>query len=334
MNAREDVCKINRRQFMASAAALSAGLAYPSVLFGKSIDVDNSKFHFAVTSDCHMYASHSTVYKDVTCMEIMKNPNGPGDFVIVNGDMDPFTSVKNAIDEVLIASLKEVGKEYCFYPAVGNHDLYNTCQVPEMNSDVSEKTQTRAIIEHNKKSLKNIVNWGPEFDSKLPGYEDNGSKYTNYSFDHKGCHFIVIDLYYANSVPGRGNGNFHKVTAEWLEKDLQANKKEKVFVFGHEPVIPYTPQRGKDITGGLLDYHADDLWQILTKYKVDIYFCGHTHAFGVVKKDGVTQINSGISGIRPWNTYLMIFVDGDQISYKSYVYNNTMGKQDEFDGIV
>ena len=163
------IYQINCCVFLVAFAAVIVGAVLPSILYGMPDVNSEDNFHFVVTSDCHMYASHSTVYKDVTCKEIMKNPNGPGDFIIVNGDMDPFISVKKAIYHELIAPLKEHGKDYCFYPVVGNHDLYNTGQVPEMNSDVPEETQTRAIVEYNKKSLKNIVNWGPQFDSKLLG---------------------------------------------------------------------------------------------------------------------------------------------------------------------
>jgi predicted phosphodiesterase len=326
--------KINCRQFIVIATVVLCGIGFSCDLLGGVEDVGSGDFHFVVTSDCHMYGGHSNVFRDLTCKEIMNNPDGPGEFIIVNGDMDPFCRVKDAIEKVLIAPLKEQGREYGFYPVVGNHDLYNTGQVPEMNSEVPEKTQTRAIIEYNKKNLKNIVNWGPDFDSALLGYENNGSKYTNYSFDHEDCHFVVIDLYYANSIPARGCGNVDKTTVEWLENDLQQNKKEKVFVFGHEPVVSYTTSSGKEITGGMIDFHAAKLWDILKKYKVDVYFCGHVHSYGVIKKDGVTQINSGISAIVPNNTYVMVFVDDGKVTYKSYIFSNKTKKWEKFDGEV
>jgi predicted phosphodiesterase len=325
---------INRREFLVASTALTAGVAFPSALFGLSDKSTDNSFHFVVTSDCHMYASHSTVFRDITCNAIMNNPDGPGEFIIVNGDMDPFVRVKKAIDEKLIAPLKKEGVDYGFYPAIGNHDLYNTAAEEEFRTDVSEDTQIRAILNYNKNNLKNIVNWGPESDSKLPGYENNGSKYSNYSFDYGDCHFVVIDLYYANSIPGRGNGNFHKITAEWLEQDLQQNKKEKVFVFGHEPVIPYKSQSGKEITKHMIDSNADKLWEILKKYKVDLYFCGHIHDYGVVKEDGIMQINSGSSAIVPNNTYIMIFVDDGKVTYKSYVFSNKTKKWEEYSGSV
>ena len=82
MNEGKKLTTMNRRQFIRTATALSATFAFPTVLSGKNKIQSNKAFHFAVTSDCHMYGNHSTVFQDVTCKEIMKNPDGPGAFII------------------------------------------------------------------------------------------------------------------------------------------------------------------------------------------------------------------------------------------------------------
>jgi predicted phosphodiesterase len=223
--------------------------------------------------------------------------------------------------------MKKKGQEYLFYPVVGNHDLYNTTAVKKFSTDNPPDTQTRAIIEYNKNNLKNIVNWGPKFDSKLPGYEDNGSQYTNYSFDYKNCHFVIIDLYYANSLPGRGNGNFHKVTAKWLEDDLKKNKGKKTFIFAHEPATPYNFPDDSGTSEFRFHANPDNFLSIIEKNKLKACFSGHTHKYGSIKKNGATHINTGKSGIPKNNTYSMIFVDGDKITYKSYVYQEKKWKE-------
>ncbi len=244
------------------------------------------------------------------------------------GGLDPFVKVRDAVSEELVKPLNAKGKDFAFYPIVGNHDLYNTTQVPELCTENPADTQTRLIIDHNKKNLPHIVNWGPEVDSQLIGYEDKGAHYTTYSFDYGNSHFAVIDLYYANSKPGRGNGNFSKATAKWLEEDLAKNKKDIVFVFGHEPVIPYTTPDGKEVgsKSDLIDNNADALWEILKKHKVDAYFCGHSHLFGTAVKDGITQINAGICGVESGNSYVMVFIDDQKLSYKAHVNQHTKGK--------
>jgi Concanavalin A-like lectin/glucanases superfamily/Calcineurin-like phosphoesterase len=306
------------------AITLLTLISVSSTLKTQAAEPDKTKFHFTVTSDAHMGRSYADFAK-FTCPAILANPSGPGAFMVNTGDFDVFTRVNSAINEQLIQPLKAQGKDYYWYPVPGNHDLYNTSNDPKFRTKEPEKTQTRALIEYNKNHLKHIVNWGPDFESKLPGYENNGSKYTNYSFDYGNCHFVVLDLFYSNSIPARGCGNFHSVTEKWLENDLKANKKPHVFVFGHHPVITYKPKYGDGAAipeKHLLDFRRKQLWNLLKKYKVDAYLCGHIHKYGVMVKDGITQITNGKSGLKSQASYVMIFVDSNKITYKSYLYRS------------
>ncbi len=315
---------INYRKSSYLAIAMLAIATVSSTLKAQAAEPDKTKFHFTVTSDAHMGRSYADFAK-FTCPAILANPSGPGAFMVNTGDFDVFTRVNAAINEQLIQPLKAQGKDYYWYPVPGNHDLYNTSNDPKFRTEEPEKTQTRALIEYNKKNLKHIVNWGPDFESKLPGYENNGSKYTNYSFDYGNCHFVVLDLFYSNAVGPRGCGNFHKVTEQWLENDLKANKKPHVFVFGHHPVITYKAKYGDGAAVPekyLLNFRRKQLWNLLKKYKVDAYLCGHIHKYGVVVKDGITQITNGKSGLKSQASYVMIFVDGNKITYKSYLYRS------------
>ncbi len=53
-----------------------------------------------------------------------------------------------------------------------------------------------------------------------------------YSFDYRGCHFVVLDSHSAIRTP-----DFAKQQFEWLEKDLTASQDPKhVFVFYHHPL--------------------------------------------------------------------------------------------------
>jgi Icc-related predicted phosphoesterase len=269
-----------------------------------------------------------------TCPAILANPNGPGAFMVNTGDFDVFNRVNSAINEQLIKPLKAQGKNYYWYPVPGNHDLYNTSNDPKFRTEEPEQTQTRALIQYNKNNLKHIVNWGPDFESKLPGYENNGSKYTNYSFDYGNCHFVVLDLFYSNAVGPRGCGNFHEVTEQWLENDLKANKKPNIIIFGHHPAITYQfKYSGEEVPEKhLMNFRRAQLWDMLKKYKVNAYLCGHTHKYGVVVKDGITQITNGKSGLKSEASYVMIFVDGDKITYKSYLYRS--GAWQELTGTI
>ncbi len=321
---KQDICKMNRREFLVASAALAAGASLPTILYGSPGESDKNKFNFAVVSDTHVHnGQYCHAFEYITCSAIMKNSEGAGDFIVVNGDIDPFVRAKKIIDDKLVNPLKKQNIDYGFYPVIGNHDLYNTSGVEEFRTEVPEETQTRAIINYNKNNLNNIVNWGPKFESKLIGYENSGTQYTTYSFNHKNSHFVVLDLYYSNSIPGRGDGRFRKNLEEWMIKDLEQNQKKNIFVFGHEPTCYYEPEKGGAVSDPDYIYHNKErLQRILEKYKVKIYFSGHTHLFGRVKTNGVTYINTGLSMTPDSNTYAMVFVDDNKISYTLYNYNN------------
>ena len=91
---------------------------------------------------------------------------------------------------------------------------------------------------------------------------------TYYSFDYRGCHFVVLDM---APVPRR-YADFEEQFA-WLGKDLAAAKDARhVFVFYHQP------------------HRADRIWtqlrQLLPAGKTTI-FNGHTHELSYEEVDGI-----------------------------------------------
>lgn len=86
-----------------------------------------------------------------------------------------------------------------------------------------------------------------------------------YSFDNANCHFIILDCM------------DEKLTDQlsWLEKDLEtaksSNKIEHIFVSGHYPL--WIVARA----GFTRPEYSTKVASLLARYKVDAYFCGHTH---------------------------------------------------------
>ena len=65
----------------------------------------------------------------------------------------------------------------------------------------------------------------------------------------------------------------------WLENQLADNPYHYIFVVGHEPAYPAGWQRNY---GDCLDRspeNRDRFWEILSKYQVTAYLCGHTHSY-------------------------------------------------------
>jgi len=196
---------------------------------------------------------------------------GKGAFLISPGDIDadPPEAVREIITRVL-------GADYPWYPVIGNHE-------PESPS------MMEYLRNYNKdgKSLPNLVNKGPK-----------GCEETTYSFDWDSCHFVVINQYYDGERDWSADGDVVPELLNWLENDLQSTNKKFIFVFGHEPIISMPDLDNGRIRhqGDSLDKYPKNLFrfhQVMQKYGVLAYACGHTHNTSIGKINGIWQLDSG-----------------------------------------
>jgi len=208
-------------------------------------------FCFYVVTDVHMGKQRpdytNLCFKNDILQDMKKDSAGQGEFVVVTGDMDPFFRTRESVEEVM-------GKDFSFYPVLGNHDVGMTNNRYELYPDANWNN-TFDIVKYNKSRLKNIVQWGPSYrtpalDSVV--YVDSlgnkyistydsldviGSKYTSYSFDEGNSHFVVLDIYAGlEFFSERHCGRIFNELYNWLEKDLAETDKENIFVFAHQPV--------------------------------------------------------------------------------------------------
>jgi hypothetical protein len=169
----------------------------------------DEEFSFIVTCDMRRFAmeQYRTVEWTLGGFQAIKEV-GKGDFMISPGDVEPPDAVRDLIDIVF-------GKDYVWYPGVGNHDLEDESYIEYLRD-----------LNRDGKSLPNIVNRGP-----------TGCEETTYSFDWKNAHFVNLNLYYDGTVDNKADGNVVPELLAWLEKDLAQNKKKHIFVFGHDPII-------------------------------------------------------------------------------------------------
>ena len=99
----------------------------------------------------------------------------------------------------------------------------------------------------------------------------------------------IRQRYYTKIVPELLN---------WLENDLANTEKKYIFVFGHEPLIAMP-----DMDNGRLRHQDDSLnkypknsyhfHQLLLRFKVTAYICGHTHNTSIAKINDAWQIDVG-----------------------------------------
>ena len=189
--------------------------------------------------------------------------------MISPGDIDPPQNVLYTIKKIL-------GKDYIWYPVVGNHEA----ETPE------DMAWLRAW---GKKNIPFLTRKGPE----------NGRE-TTYSFDFKNAHFVVINQYYDGKSDTGTDGDIPTPLFDWLAEDLAGNSKPFVFVFGHEPFVSIP-----DIDNGRYRHKEDSLeahpknshrfWQLLRSYRITAFICGHTHNLSLSKINGIWQLDAGHS---------------------------------------
>jgi len=223
---------------------------------------------FVVAADMRNFAADGEWSKNFSgACEAIKEV-GAGSFMISPGDLDvhPPSAVREMIDKV-------IGKDYPWYPVLGNHD--------------PESPSTMEYLREYSKAVPNVVNRGPE-----------GCEETTYSFDYGDAHFVVLNLYFDGVRDWGLKGEIVPELMAWLEADLAANTKKHIFVFGHEPLIPMP-----DMDNGRLRHQGDSLdenpenafefHQLLLRHGVDAYFCGHTHGTSYAKINGLWQLDPG-----------------------------------------
>ncbi len=222
------------------------------VVFSSCVQQQKEAFHFYVATDPHMIMHRdentSLCFRDDVLPSMKNDSAGIGKFIVVTGDMDPFINVKESVEEVL-------GKEFRFYPVLGNHDVGMTNnqykKYPEGNWG-----DTFDIVTYNRNKLKNIANYGPsyltpaldnivyndsisgkEFTSTYDSLDVIGSKYTTYSFDEGNAHFIILDIYSGlQNFEARHKGRISNALFNWVADDLAKTTKENIFVFAHQPI--------------------------------------------------------------------------------------------------
>ena len=223
---------------------------------------------------------------------------GRGDFMLSPGDCDPPDRVKAVIDQVF-------GKDYPWYPVVGNHEIEEPANMVWLRN-----------YNAGGRKLPGIVRPGP-----------SGAVETCYSFDHQNAHFAVVNQYFDGLHDDVKGGALSDALFNWLAEDLAATKKPLVFVVGHEPhvVIP-------DMDSGAVRHRGDSLdadetgnhrfWSLLRKHHVTAYLCGHTHCTSVSRINGMWQIDAGHargrSADKSMSSFIKIWVEGQSVRCDVY----------------
>ncbi|SFA74875.1 3',5'-cyclic AMP phosphodiesterase CpdA [Cohnella sp. OV330] len=155
---------------------------------------------------------------------------------------------------------------------------------------------------------------GKEVYAKGASLPDNGPdayKEYAYAYDVDDTHFVVLN--------SEGTKEQMALQAEWLRKDLDANKKKWTIAMFHRPVYHTEAGRG-NLAEDVKIYFAD----ILESHKVDLVLVGHDHVYArtypmaagkiAANGAGTVYLDGGSSG---WKFY-----DGEKYDYLNFSYDD------------
>jgi hypothetical protein len=260
--------RTKRREAASFMAALvcflwAAGLA-PTL---QAVAAD-PEFSFVAAGDMREFVGPAPAgkrYFDGLCENLQRI--GPGEFMVTPGDADPPGPVRATLDRYL-------GTNFPWYPVIGNHE--------------TEKKATMAWLRRwAEAGIPHLVRRGP-----------TGAVDTIYSFDFANAHFIALDEYFDGKTSKARQAGLPNPALTWLEEDLAATRQPLIFVVGHKPI-----QSLPDMDTGRRRHATDSIStnaaqleyviQVLKKYPVRAYICGHTHDSSVAKVKGLWQVDTG-----------------------------------------
>jgi len=248
-----------------------------------------------ITEDLFLPAGARQRWQDVHQMNIGRfikvieqaNASKP-DLVMHLGDITTSHPQRPSWDKECLNARKLIGTiDVPVHLCPGNHDVGNklSLSLPNWPANAGDPRKSFHVSDDNIALYKQYF----------------GEPY--YSFDHKGCHFIVL----LEHVFGSG-WQVEKEEWEWLEADLAAHQDARhVFMFFHTPIYWVDPVR--DV--GPENYEIIDeeprarLLELIDKYRARAVFTGHTHhnITNQYERTGLFTVTSTAFARNSWALY-------------------------------
>ena len=129
--------------------------------------------------------------------------------------------------------------KFPYFVALGNHDVDGTLgTTPEFQYNYWRTV----VAPHVPTTLVGLTNF-----QEGPQSPDGHDMRTNYSFDYKNAHFVIVNQYFGDTAYPDGAlaplGCIRQPLFEWMDQDLAASDKPIKFVVGHEPAWSYCSSR-------------------------------------------------------------------------------------------
>lgn len=215
-------------------------------------------YRIAAFGDC---GNNSVNQRNVSAQMIKHLGNNELNAWILLGD-DAYSYGKDAEYQANFFNVykDDLLKKYPLFPSPGNHDYHDE---PAESAEVQQNG-----------TVAYYQNFSVPENGEAGGVPSHTKAY--YSYDLGNIHFISLDSH--GEEGGKRLSDTTGQQAQWLKKDLEANKnKTWVVVYWHHP--PYTMgSHNSDNQTELVNIRTN-LLPILERYGVDLVLCGHSHDY-------------------------------------------------------
>lgn len=171
------------------------------------------------------------------------------DLWLMNGDNAMNNGTDAEYSWKLFRVYKDILKKSVLWPAYGNHDAGAANALTETGPYFDQHTLPR--------------------NGEAGGVPSGTEAY--YSFDYGNIHFIMLEVF-------ESSRKVDSPQAEWLKKDLAANKKDWTIVIVHYQVYSWGTEHNSDNTPNCVQLR-ENLVPILENGGVDLVISGHSHSY-------------------------------------------------------
>jgi len=270
----------------------------------KSGETTEKAFSFAFLTDIHLQPELGASYGFQWAIKEVNRHNP--DFVLTGGDlvMDVLNQTYDRADS-LYKMYKDLSGKFKMpvYNTVGNHEVFGW------------QRKEKGIEEH------------PEFGKKM--FEERlGKRF--YSFDHKGWHFIVLDVIYLGE-DGQYKGRVDEEQLSWLAEDLnEVDTLTPIAFTSHYPFVTSATQvvRGSTVANpeSMVVTNSREVLGMFSEYNLRLVLQGHLHFLeDIYVQNQVHFITGGAVSGKWWNNtpeskpeegFVMIHVEGDRLEWE------------------
>lgn len=224
----------------------------------------------------------STSYEEEVHLALKMIPFWQPDLILCGGDMiagqkssltqAQIRAMWDAFDAQIAKPIRDLNIPFGF--TIGNHDA---------SSSVSANNQFRFQQERDLA----VEYWQNPRHNTGVKYLDRTEFPFYYTFEQDDIFFLVWD------------GSSSRIPADklaWVERSLGSEKAQQAkmrIIIGHLPL--YAVAEGRNKPGEVLN-NADDLRQLMEKYKVHTYVSGHHHAYYPAHKGELQLLHAGLLG--------------------------------------